>query len=174
MLSLKVNAVKVPDFSELQKFAENANANVLVGFLAGRMHVETKHKDKKGKKGKYRDYDGKDATYQNMETAELAKILTFGSANIPARPFIEEGLLSKKDELKKEINVQLDKIKEGKMANWNKVGTKAVGAIREFVRSDYYKSHVPNSPRTIKYKEGKDTPLIDGGDLIGSLEFVVE
>ena len=173
MLNLKVSAAKVPDFSDIQKFAENASAEVLVGFLAGRMHVETKHKDKKGKKGKYKDYDGKDATFQNMETAELAKILTFGSANIPPRPFIEEGLLSKKDELRKEINIQLDKIKEGKMANWNKVGTKAVGAIQEFVRSDYYKTHVPNSPRTIKYKEGKDTPLIDGGDLIGSLEFIV-
>ena len=173
MLSLKVNAAKVPDFSELQKFAENASAEVLVGFLGGRMHVETKHKDKKGKKRKYKNIDGKDATYENMETAELAKILTFGSARIPPRPFIEEGLLSKKDELKKEINDQLDKIKEGKKANWNKVGTKAVGAIDEFVRSDYYKTHVPNSPRTIKYKEGKDTPLIDGGDLIGSLKYVV-
>lgn len=173
MLSLKVNATKTPDFSELQKFAANASAEVLVGFLAGRMHDETKHKDRKGKKGKYKNIDGKDATYENMETAELAKILTFGSANIPPRPFIEEGLLSKKDELKKEINTQLDKIKDGKPANWNKVGTKAVGAIQEFVRSDYYKTHIPNSPRTIKYKEGKDTPLIDGGDLIGSLEFVV-
>ena len=173
MLNLKVTTAKVPDFSEIQKFAENANANVLVGFLAGRMHVETKHKDRKGKKGQYKNYDGKDATYENLETAELAKILTFGSANIPARPFIEEGLLSKKDELKAEINKQLDQIKNGKTANWNKVGTKAVGAIQEFVRSDYYKTHVPNSPRTIKYKEGKDTPLIDGGDLIGSLEFIV-
>ena len=173
MLSLKVNASKVPDFSELRRFAENANADVLVGFLAGRMHVETKHKDKKGKKGKYKDYNGQDATFSNMETAELAKILTFGSAKIPARPFIEDGLLSKKDELKKEINKQLDQIKEGKKANWEKVGTKAVGAIQEFVKSDYYKTRIPNSPRTIKYKEGKDTPLIDGGDLINSLEFVV-
>ena len=173
MLSLKANASKVPDFSELRRFAENANADVLVGFLAGRMHVETKHKDKKGKKGKYKDYNGQDATFSNMETAELAKILTFGSAKIPARPFIEDGLLSKKDELKKEINKQLDQIKEGKKANWEKVGTKAVGAIQEFVKSDYYKTRIPNSSRTIKYKEGKDTPLIDGGDLINSLEFVV-
>ena len=108
-----------------------------------------------------------------METAELAKILTCGRASIPPRPFIEEGRLSKKDELRAEIGTQLDKIKDGKKANWNKVGTKAVGAIQEFVRSDYYKTHVPNGPKTIKYT-GSDTPLIDGGDLINSLEYVVE
>lgn len=171
MLSLKLNLQKVPDFSDIQQFAENANAKVMVGFLSGRTHVETKHK---GEGGKYKDIDGGDATYKEMETAELAKILTFGDARIPPRPFIEEGILSKKDEIKKEIGVQLDKIKDGKKANWEKVGTKAVGAIQEFVRSDYYKTHVPNSPRTIKYKAGKDTPLIDGGDLINSLEYVVE
>lgn len=171
MLSLKTNILSVPDFSELQKFAENASAKVLVGFLSGRQHVKTQHIDKAS--GKYKDIDGGDATYEQMETAELAKILTFGDARIPPRPFIEEGLLSKKDELKKEIGKQLDQIKDGKMANWNKVGTKAVGAIQEFVRSDYYKSRIPNSPTTIKYK-GSDTPLIDGGDLINSLEFIVE
>ena len=170
MLSLKANILKVPDFSEIQKFAENANAKVLVGFLSGREHVKTQHKDKTGK---YKNIDGGDAVYEQMETAELAKILTFGDARIPPRPFIEEGLLSKKDELKKEIGKQLDQIKDGKTANWNKVGTKAVGAIQEFVRSDYYKSHVPNAKRTLDYK-GSDTPLIDGGDLINSLEYIVE
>ena len=170
MLSLKTNILSVPDFSEIQKFAENASAKVLVGFLSGRQHVKTQHKDESGK---YKDIDGGNATYEKMENAELAKILTFGDARIPPRPFIEEGLLSQKDELKKEIGKQLDQIRDGKTANWNKVGTKAVGAIQEFVRSDYYKSRVPNSPRTIKYK-GSDTPLIDGGDLINSLEFIVE
>ena len=170
MLSLKLDILKVPDFSEIQKFAENAGADVMVGFLSGRTHAETKHKDENGE---YKDLDGSAPQYKNIETAELAKMLTFGSANSPARPFIEEGLLSKKDELKKEIGIQLDKIKDGKLANWDKVGTKAVGAVQEFVRSDYYKSHVPNSRWTIEYK-GSDTPLIDGGDLINSLEFVVE
>ena len=48
-----------------------------------------------------------------------------------------------------------------------------MGAVQKFVRSDYYKTNVPNSSKTIKFK-GSDTPLIDGGDLINSLEFVVE
>ena len=167
---LKLEMLKMPDLSEIKKFADNAGANVLVGFLAGKMHVETKHKDKDGE---YRDYGGKEPVFQNVENAELARRLTFGTATIPARPFIEEGLLSKKDELKKEIEVQLEKIKDGKMANWDKVGTKAVGAVQEFVRGDYYRSHVPNARGTIRHK-GSDTPLIDGGDLINSLEYVVE
>ncbi len=162
--------LQVPDFHEIQNFIDNANADVLVGFLSGRQHVETKHKDDSGE---YKNRDGRKASFEGMETAELAKILTFGSATIPARPFIEEGLQSKKEELKKEIGVQLDQIKNGKNANWNKVGSKAVGAVQEFVRSDYYKSRVPNSKKTIDYK-GSDRPLIDGGDLINSLEFVVE
>lgn len=170
MLSLKLNVRNVPDLHQIQDFIDNANADVLVGFLSGRQHVPTQHKNDKGE---YKNIDGKDPVYPQMETAELAKILTFGSATIPPRPFIEEGLLSKKDELRGEIGTQLDKIKDGKKANWNKVGTKAVGAIQEFVRSDYYKTHVPNGPKTIKYK-GSDTPLIDGGDLINSLAYVVE
>ena len=170
MLSLKFAMTKMPDLSEIQKFADNAGAEVFVGFLSGRTHAETKHKDKNGE---YKDFGGKAPAFQNIETAELAKILTFGSATIPPRPFIEEGLLSKKDELKMEIGVQLEKIKDGKMANWDKVGTKAVGAVREFVHGDYYKSRVPNAKSTIAHK-GSDTPLIDGGDLIGSLEYVVE
>lgn len=170
MLSLKLNIQKVPDLHEIQNFIDNANAKVLVGFLSGRMHVETKHKNEDGE---YEDIGGGAPQYRNVENAELAKQLSFGTAAIPARPFIEEGLLSKKDELHKEIKTQLDSIAEGKKANWNKLGTKAVGAVQEFVRSDYYKTHVPNSPETIRYK-GSDTPLIDGGDLINSLEFVVE
>jgi hypothetical protein len=174
MLSLKANVQNTIDFSKIQKAAEKAAVDILVGFPSGRMHVETKHKDKKGKNGKYKNYNGQDATFENMETAELAKILSFGAANIPARPFLEEGILSKKDELAKALKTEATKVIKGTgQANWNKVGTMAVGAISEFVRGDYYKTHIPNSPRTIKYKEGKDTPLIDGGDLIGSLEFIV-
>lgn len=170
MLSLKLEMSQMPDFSEIRKFADNASADIFVGFLSGKMHVETKHKNKDGE---YRDYGGKEPTFQNVENAELAKRLSFGTATIPARPFLEDGLLSKKDELKKEIEVQLENLKAGKLANWDKVGSKAVGAITEFVRGGYYKSQIPNAKSTIEYK-GSDTPLIDGGDLIGSLEYVVE
>ena len=170
---------KVGDFHEIQNFIDNANAEVLVGYLSGKYHVETLHKDdtdrpNEKRRGSYTGYNGETNPQDNppIELAELAKVQTFGAHGIPPRPFIEEGLLSKKDELKKEIETQLDNIKNGKSANWNKVGTKAVGAVQEFVRGDYYKSTKPNSPKTVAYK-GSDTPLIDGGDLINSLEYVV-
>ena len=170
MLSLKMSMASTVDFSELRKAAESASADIYVGFLSGRKHVETKHKNKDGK---YKDIDGKDPKYANLETADLARMLHFGAANIPARPFLEDGILSKKKEITKAMETETKKAREGGTPNWDKVGTMAVGAVEELVRSDYFKSRVPNSPKTIKYK-GSDTPLIDGGDLIGSLTYVVE
>lgn len=179
MLSLRAEMQKIGDFHEIQNFIDNANAEVLVGYLSGKMHIPTLHKDDVEKpnikrRGQYRGYNGEENPQdaQPIENAELAKMLSFGTATIPARPFIEDGLISKKDDLKREFERQLENIKEGKKANWNKVGTMAVGVVQDFVRSDYYKSTIPNSDRTIAYK-GSDTPLIDGAYLINSLEYVV-
>ena len=179
MLKFEVDQKKSFDDQEIQKFVSNVNAEVLVGFLSGRQHIPTLHKDdterpNQKRRGNYVGYNGENDPQNNppIETAELAKMLTFGSANIPARPFIEEGLLSEKKELLNEIEKQINNAKQGK-ANWVKLGTNAVAAIQKFVRGDYYKNTVPNSPKTVEYK-GSDTPLIDGGDLINSLEFIVE
>ena len=175
MLDVKVECIKTASPKEIQNFVADIDTEVLVGFLAGRQHVPTLHKadtekPNEKRRGKYTGIDGRDDP--QIETAELAKILTFGSANIPPRPFIEEGLLSEKEELLKEAERQTANARKGQ-ANWAKLGTKAVGAVQKFVRSDYYKTNVPNSRSTIEFK-GSDTPLIDGGDLINSLEFVVE
>ena len=106
------------------------------------------------------------------ETAELAKRLSYGDGNFPPRPFLEEGILDKKDEIKAALKEQAEKVHAGLKPDWDKVGTMAVGAVQDFVRGDYYRSHVPNSQKTIDYK-GSDTPLIDGGDMINSVKFVV-
>ena len=180
MLSLQLNVQKLGDFHEIQDFIRHAQADILVGYPSGKEHVPTLHKDdtdrpNEKRRGKYVGYNEEEDPQNNppMELAELAKIQTFGANGIPARPFIEEGLLSKKEDLKQEFEKQLENVRTGKGANWNKVGTKAIGAVQEFVRSDYYKSTKPNSPKAIEYK-GSNTPLIDGGDLINSLEFVVQ
>jgi len=173
MLNLKLEMTKLGMvMDELKSYVEKASANVWVGFLDGKYHTPVMHKNEKGE---YEGYNGeKDPqNTEPIENSELAKKLSFGDAKIPARPFIEEGILSKKDELSKEIKIQLDKVKEGEPANWSKLGTMAVGAVQEFVRSDYYKSTAPNSEMTIKYK-GSDTPLIDTGELLNSLEYVIE
>lgn len=168
---LRVNIKNTVDTSKIQALARKAAANILVGFPSGDMHVPTIHKNENGE---YRTYDGKNVEdLEPIENAELAKALSFGTSTIPGRPFLEDGIASKKEELKKALQEEAKKVIDGGQANWNKVGTMAVGAVQEFVRGDYYKTNVPNSPKTIKYK-GSDKPLIDGANLINDLKFVVQ
>jgi hypothetical protein len=167
---LRVNIVNTLDTSKIQKLAKQAQVSILVGFLSGREHVPTFHKNDKGE---YKTYDGQDIeNAEPIDTAELAKELHYGTATIPARPFLEDGIRSKEKDLEKAMAEEVTKIKDGGQANWKKIGTMAVGAVQELVRSDFYKTRIPNSKKTQDYK-GSDTPLIDGGDLMGSLTFLV-
>ncbi len=168
---IRVNIRKTVDTSKIQRLAQKAACDILVGFPGGREHVPTIHKNKDGK---YEGYNGEDVKdIEPIETAELAKMLSYGTSTIPARPFLEQGIESKKKEIAETLKQEAKKAINGGSANWNKVGTMAVGAVQEFVRSDYYKTNVPNSKKTIDYK-GSDKPLIDGGDLVNSVEFVVQ
>jgi hypothetical protein len=167
---LRVKIVETVDFSKIQKAAQKAACDILVGFPSGRQHVPTIHKNKQGK---YEGYNGESVEeIEPIETAELAKALSYGTATIPARPFLEDGIEDKKKELAEALAQEAKKVMDGGQANWNKVGTMAVGAVQEFVRSDYYKSTKPNSKKTQEYK-GSDKPLIDGADLINSLAFII-
>ena len=167
---LRVNIINTVDMKKIQETARKAACNILVGFPSGEMHAPTFHKNEEGK---YVGYNGEDINdVKPIETAELAKQLSFGTADYPARPFLEEGIESKKTEIVTAMKQEAKKALEGGSANWDKVGTMAVGAVQEFVRGDYYKSTKPNSKKTIEYK-GSDKPLIDGGNLIQSLQYVV-
>ena len=167
---LRVKIVETVDFSKIQKAAQKAACDILVGFPSGRQHVPTIHKNKQSK---YEGYNGEEVNdIEPIETSELAKMLSYGTDKIPARPFLEEGIEDKKKELAEALRQEAKKVIDGGQANWNKVGTMAVGAVQEFVRGDYYKSTKPNSKKTQDYK-GSDKPLIDGADLINSLAFVI-
>jgi hypothetical protein len=168
---LRINIRNTVDTSKIQALARKAAANILVGFPSGDMHTPTFHKNEQGE---YKTYDGKNVEEaEPIENAELAKMLSFGTAEIPARPFLEDGIASKKEEIKNALQEEAKKVLNGGQANWNEVGTLAVGAVQEFVRGDYYKTNIPNGPKTIKYK-GSDKPLIDGANLINDLKFVVQ
>lgn len=171
MLNFRVDITKALDTKKIQEISRKAAVNILVGFPSGMQHVPTLHKNQDGNFEGYHHEDPRDI--EPMETAELAKMLSYGTDTIPARPFLEEGIDSKRQELVEELRTQASKAVNGGSANWNKVGTMAVGAVQEFVRSDYYKNTVPNSDRTIEYK-GSDTPLIDGGNLVQSVQYVVK
>lgn len=170
-VGISVNIRNTVDTSKIQKLAQKAACEILVGFPSGEYHVPAIHKNKEGS---YRGFNGEDIReIKPVETAELAKALSYGTAEIPARPFLEEGLESKKKEIAAALKTEAEKAVKGSGANWNKVGTMAVGAITEFVRGDFYRTNVPNSPGTVEYK-GSDKPLIDGGNLIQSLQFIVQ
>ena len=168
---LRVNIQNTVDTKKIQALARKAAANILVGFPSGMMHVPTIHKNEEGE---YRTYEGgKVEEVEPIETAELAKMLSFGTSEIPPRPFLDQGIESKGKELAEALKKEAKKVIDGGQANWNKVGTMAVGAVQEFVRGDYYRTNVPNSQKTIDYK-GSDKPLIDGADMIQSLQFIVQ
>lgn len=157
MLETKIDVKKNLDLKKLDKFLKKAKVEIYVGFRSGQQHVIT----------------NEDGTQQAVEMPELAKSLYFGAHGIPARPFLTDGINEKKEEIRAEIEKQCRALAEDKKPNWDKVGTKAVGAIQEFVRGDYYKTRIPNSPATIKAK-GSDTPLIDTAEMINALTYVIE
>lgn len=169
---ISVNIKNTVDAKEIQKFMKQASVNILVGFPSGRQHVPTLHR--KNRKEDFKGYHGETPLEVDaIDTTELARDLHYGTAEIPARPFLEDGIRQNMGRLKAAMKDQVQKVKEGGKANWNKVGGMAVAAIKEFITSDYYKQRVPNAKRTIEYK-GSDMPLIDGGDLKESLKFLVE
>jgi hypothetical protein len=112
-----------------------------------------------------------------IEMATLAEWLTFGTEDIsPGWNFLEDGILSKKNELQKMIKESFTNlILEGKSQN-KKIGASAVGAVQEFVRGDDYRSSHPNKPSTLKrkLKKGKDHPIIVDGDMINATTFVIK
>jgi hypothetical protein len=107
-----------------------------------------------------------------VENSLIAKWLHDGTAAIVARPYLLQGIRDGWVRIQKAMRLYLRmKIENPAQANPARVGAEAVGAVQEFVRGGYYKSHLPNAPSTIKRK-GSDTPLIDKGFLINSVTFV--
>jgi hypothetical protein len=94
---------------------------------------------------------------------------------IPARPFLEEGIGDGAANIQKRIEKYYDKKLNGQSADTElrSIGAVAVGSVQDFVKGDYYKSTCPNSETTI-FAKGSDTPLIDTGQLINSLTYVVK
>jgi|GEM_PF-1329345 len=155
------------NFQKIKNLLRDSEARILVGMPSGQMHVEVVHdEDAKGKR--------KTSTVAtDVELSDLAREMHFGSKRTPARPFLTDGIEANKKELSEALAKEAQKIIMGTGANWDKIGTMAVGAVQELVRSDFYKERKPNSKKTIEIK-GSNTPLIDGGNLINSLTYVVE
>jgi hypothetical protein len=119
----------------------------------------------------------------SLDEDELARIQTYGTATTPARPFLEEGIYSKKIELGIQIEKYNKDLCEGKSGSQDlkRIGAFCVGAVKEFVYSDFYKHTVPNAQSTIDQKshsqKGKtllsDKPLIDTANMINACTYVI-
>lgn len=150
---------------KLKRVLDNADIAVLVGYPSGLTHIETTHqinpktgKDKKG-------------TKQGGDLAELAEMLHYGTADIPARPFLEDGLIMNQERIRKVIVRELERLKTTGKANIDRIGVEAGGGIIDMVlNGGFYRESVPNSPLTIKIK-GSDNPLVDGANMINSLRY---
>ena len=155
------------NFQKIKNLLRDSEARILVGMPSGQMHVETIHEtDENGARKT-------SSVTSDVELSDLARELHFGSNRTPARPFLTDGIGANKKELSEALAKEAQKIIMGTGANWDKIGTMAVGAVQELVRSDFYKERKPNSKKTIEIK-GSNTPLIDGGNLMNSLTYVVE
>jgi hypothetical protein len=130
--------------------------------------------------------DGQPHANSQLSVADLAKVLHFGNATIPARPFLYDGILENKQAITDAIQNHYKKIWEStseqalysKMsATMKKIAIVAIGGIKSFVYSGKYKDTLPNSESTIQHKSKKnkrsDVPLIDTAQMINSLTYVI-
>ena len=165
MLNSRLRTQVTDHMDKLKRAMDNADIMILVGYPSGLAHVETTHQinPKTGERTT--------GTRQGGDLAELAEMLHYGTADIPARPFLEDGLNEAQEELRKELAKELERLKTTGKANLDKIGTLAVGRIQELVMGGFYKGSVPNAPLTV-YIKGSDTPLIDGANMINSLRYL--
>lgn len=169
---IRANIKNTIDTKKIQALMDEAQVDILVGFRGGQQHHMNVRR--KNKKDGYKDINGVEPeNVKSPDIDELARMQHFGTVNIPARPFLTDGIRQNLDTIKKAMKEQVEKVAAGGKANWSKVGTIAVGAIQDFVRSDYYKGKKPNSKKTIEYK-GSDTPLIDTAEMVNSMTFLVQ
>jgi hypothetical protein len=119
--------------------------------------------------------DGVKHPDSDVQNSTLAEWLHNGTARIPARPFLYQGIESAFDEIRKAIKEYHEIRMTGKEGNLAKIGAIAIGAVQRFVRGGYYQERMPNAPSTIRRKSRtghSDKPLIDTGFLINSTTFV--
>jgi hypothetical protein len=117
-----------------------------------------------------------------VENAKIAEWLHEGTARIPSRPFLYQGILSRRSEIRQAIGRSFKNLVLRGKSEAVKVAVLAVGAVQEFVRGDYYKAHIPNAPATIRAKSKRrgrktlvgDKPLIDTGFMINSTTYVIK
>jgi len=172
------------DFAKITNVAKGAE--VFIGFPSGMMHTpshggesedmaELAKKLSVGYAHASFDYVASE-TYGQTKSGKpkKRKVYKHGYANVPARPFLVDGLSNGKPNILKRIEKYWKAKLDGKDGNTelHAVAVTAVGEVQDFVKGDYYKSTAPNNDMTIEAKKS-DTPLIDTAQMINSLTYVI-
>jgi len=148
-------ADKDKGWKEIEKQIEIASKSLVkVGFQQG----ETTKLQRKGNRTKK----------SGFSMPDIAAVNEFGSAKIPARPFMRTSFDENRDKITSFVQKNYDKILEGKITTKQAlglIGLAMVGLIQKKIRSIVTP---PNSPRTIEIKKSSK-PLIDFGQMIQSV-----
>jgi hypothetical protein len=112
--------------------------------------------------------------FKTISLAELGAILEFGTARIPPRPFLSNGLKLGKDKLREVSKAMLTQIVQGKRSivdGLNVLGAVAAGIVQKNIAQAG--AFAPNAQSTIDMK-GSSKPLIDTGQLRQSISWAVQ
>lgn len=119
--------------------------------------------------------DGSKQHSEGITVFQIGMIHEFGAPekNIPRRSFIRVPIENNIKEITKLIENNHKLVSENSMSAkvaLDRIGLKAQNTIKESFRNNDWKA---NSEATIKRK-GSSRPLIDTGQLIGSISYIVE
>jgi hypothetical protein len=154
-----VGDIMAIDYDKLKRCVKSDT--ILIGFPSGMPH------------------DIKSENGTSIDIADLAEILSFDTAHREGTPFLEDGIASKIDEIKKSIKESFHSLIEtGKNTN-KKTAVIAVAAVKEFVMAGstgYTKLEATIKAETAKSRKGfgdKTKPLIDTAQMIGAVTSVI-
>lgn len=111
-------------------------------------------------------------TGEQKSTVEIAKALHFGTADMPARPFLDDAVRMQWKKIKRAVLSSLVWRFKGLTAEvqYEFAANDVANIVRQFIQEGvYYKAVAPNAPFTIQNK-GSDTPLIHTGQLLEHIE----
>jgi len=123
-------------------------------------------------------FQSDDARDDGNSNASIAAKHEFGSfsENIPQRSLLRMPLAVKAKEMAGNASIAI----RNNLTNpggvdvvANAIGAAGLGAIQEAFDTKGFGQWLPNSPQTILFKGGKDTPLIDTAEMRQSITFIV-
>lgn len=126
------------------------------------------------KNNKLYDDDDTSGGKEFINTATLAAIHEFGSPerNIPERSFLRKPLIENKDQIAEAVNFALPKVLSGQISALDVAGLIGEAAKNLSVTAINSGLEPVLKQSTIKHK-GSSTPLIDTGQLKGSIDYEV-